>query len=374
LRVSAEGFGTILVILVQARTGRPAVTGFLLSAVLMPYVVSGPVLGRVLDQALRPRRVAVLLAFGYVVAIAALLAAAGRVPLPLAVVAAVAVGCTEPIVVALSGLLPRIVPGSRLSRAYGLESASYNLAGIAGPGLAAAIAAWSGPSVGAEVIVGIAILGMLAMPLLRVPPPPGAEPMVARLDMLTGGLRVLLGNRVLRALTAGTTLGFLGMGGVSVVAILLAEELHKRPSAGGGLLVAFAVGALAGSLCAARWLSARNAEWVVLGGMTGFGCALAVAPAGATLPWAVLWFGLAGACDGPVLAATLMLRQREAPPGRLGQVNTTGGSLKIGAAAVGAALTGVLAGWAGAPGLMLAMAGLQFAGAGLTAALLRRGS
>src|SRR5581483_8537368 len=94
LRVSAEGFGTILVILVQTRTGHAAVTGFLLSAALLPYVVSGPVLGRVLDQAHRPRRVAALLAFGYVVAMAALLAAAGRVPLGLAVAVAIMVGCT----------------------------------------------------------------------------------------------------------------------------------------------------------------------------------------------------------------------------------------------------------------------------------------
>ena len=40
-----------------------------------------------------------------------------------------------------------------------------------------------------------------------------------------------------------------------------------------------------------------------------------------------------------MFAATLMLRQRESPPDRLGQVNTTAGSLKIGASAVGAALT-----------------------------------
>ncbi|MFV2177107.1 hypothetical protein ACFHW2_25645 [Actinomadura sp. LOL_016] len=71
-----------------------------------------------------------------------------------------------------------------------------------------------------------------------------------------------------------------------------------------------------------------------------------------------------------MFAATLMLRQREAPPDRLGQVNTTAGSLKIGASALGAALTALLAGALGADGLLLAIAGCQLAGAALGVVLL----
>jgi hypothetical protein len=75
-------------------------------------------------------------------------------------------------------------------------------------------------------------------------------------------------------------------------------------------------------------------------------------------------------CDGPVLTATMMLRQREAPADRLGQVNTTGGSLKLGAAAVGAALTATFATHTGAPALLLVMGSLQLLGA-LTFSLTR---
>ena len=140
LRVSAEGIGTALVLLVQARTGQAASSGFLLAAVLLPYVVSGPVLGNAMDRVRRTRLFATLLAAGYAIAVALLLLTAGDAPLWLAILAAIAVGCTEPIVVALSSLLPRIVSPTRLTRAYGLESASYNLAGIAGPGLVAGTA------------------------------------------------------------------------------------------------------------------------------------------------------------------------------------------------------------------------------------------
>jgi MFS family permease len=177
-------------------------------------------------------------------------------------------------------------------------------------------------------------------------------------------------NRVLRAVTIATTMAFLGMGGIAVTAVLFAEHLGERADTGGQLIAAFAVGALAGSLAAARWLSARRAEWVLVSGMVAFGAALAAIVLAPNLPWAAAGFVAAGICDGPVFAATLTVRQREAPADRLGQVNTTGGSLKIGSAALGAALTSMLADHVGATGLLLGMAALQLLGALLGALLL----
>ncbi|MCW2901614.1 MAG: putative arabinose efflux permease, family [Streptosporangiaceae bacterium] len=373
--------GTALVLLVEDRTGRAAGAGFLLSAALLPYVVSGPIVGDGLDRTGRPGLRASVLAAAYTVAVALLLALAGNVPTPVALAAAVAVGCLEPVGVALSGLLPRIVPEGRLTRAYGLESASYNVAGIAGPGLVAALAAWAGPQSAGLVVVTFAALGAAAMPLLALtlptrkgtPAAGAARPGRRRAEVLTGGAVVLFGNRPLRAVTVATVLAFAGIGGVPVVAVLLAGHLGAGPAAGGQLLVAFAAGALAGSLASARRLKQRGAEWVVLGAITALGLTLAgAALAAPSLAWAVAWFAAAGVCDGPLLAATLILRQRESPADRLGQVNTTGGGFKLGAAAVGAALTGVLADALGAGGLLLGMAGLQFTGAAAGLVLLRR--
>ncbi|MGH3243743.1 MAG: hypothetical protein ACRDNL_25410, partial [Spirillospora sp.] len=143
------------------------------------------------------------------------------------------------------------------------------------------------------------------------------------------------------------------------------------PSAGGRLLVAMAVGSLVGSLASSRWLTPKHAEPVMLGGLVAFGTSLAALAVAPSLSWATVAFVAAGVSEGPVFAATLMLRQRESPPGRLGQVNTTAGSLKIGASAVGAALTAVFAGVIGPVGLVLAIAGFQFAGAVVGVVLLR---
>ncbi|MFG1998097.1 MFS transporter [Spirillospora sp. NPDC048911] len=437
LRVSAEGGATAIVLAVHARTAHVATAGFLQTAMTLPYILSGPIIGHAMDRVTRPRAVAFALTIGYAIAMSLLLMIAGDSPLGFALMIAAVIGCTEPIVVALTSLLPRFVPVERLTRAYGLEASSYNLAGIAGPGLAAGFAAWLGGGGAGIPIVACAFLGFLALPLLPFRGP-GADGKGARVhepcdhkpdagglggadaiaagggvsgtwvsgtgggeggageggdadggvgggppgvdvggagaglvNVVVGGLFVLADNRVLRALTVATTLAWLGFGGVAVTSVLLAERIGAEPSAGGQMLAAMAVGSLIGSLASARWLSVRHAETVMLAGLVAFGTALgslALAPA---LPWAMIIFLLAGVTEGPVFAATLMLRQRESPPDRLGQVNTTGGSLKIGASAVGAALTGTFADRIGPVGLVLAISACQFAGVVLGFVILR---
>lgn len=366
LRVSAEGAATALVLTVQARTGDAASAGFIQTAMMLPYVLSGPVIGHALDRTGRPRRLVIALAGGYAVATALLMVSAGRSPLVFVLMVAAVVGCVEPVVVALTGLLPRFVPAERLSRAYGLEASSYNIAAIAGPGLAAMVAAFAGGGHTGMVTVTTAALGLLVLPLLRVPPPREVRPKGTRTSLgqvVAGGLSVLGTNRVLRALTVSTMCAWFGYGGFAVAAVLLGQDIGAGPGAGGQLLACFALGSLAGALASSRWLTPGRAERVVAAGLAGFGTAVAALAVVPSLPWAWAVCVVAGLAEGPLFAATLMLRQRESPPDRLGQVNTTGGSLKIGASAGGAALTGVFAGRLGADGLMLGIAAFQFAGA-----------
>jgi MFS family permease len=373
LRVSAEGMGTALVLTVQARTGHAATAGFLQTAMTLPYVLSGPLIGHAFDRTARPRAVAAGLMITYVLASGLLLLAAGNTPLALGLAVALVVGCTEPIVVGLTSLLPRFVPSERLTRAYGLEASSYNLAGIAGPGLAAAVAAGIGGGQAGVPIVACAAVALFGLPLIPFRPPEGDSGGDSSFrSVAVGGLVVLWTNRVLRALTVATTLAWLGFGGVAVTAVLLAQRVGASPSAGGVLLVALAVGSLIGSLASARWLTLKRAETVMLAGLVAFGTALACLALAPSLGWAVAFFLLAGVSEGPVFASTLMLRQRESPPDRLGQVNTTGGSLKIAASAVGAALTGAFADAIGVVGLVIAIACFQFAGVLLGFVILRR--
>ncbi|POM26188.1 enterobactin exporter EntS [Actinomadura rubteroloni] len=370
LRISAEGLATALVLTVQARTGDAATAGFLQTAMTLPYVLSGPVIGHALDRTRRPGRFVAAVAAGYAVAMAALLTIAGDAPLYAALAVALVIGLTEPVVVAVTGLLPRFVPADRLPRAYGLEAASYNVAAITGPALAATIATATAADFSGLPVMAGALLGALALVFLPAPGPAAmparpkraahasahdtgapAPPRPVRPDdrapertgALLGGAQVLLRNRVLRGLTLATTFASVGLGGIAVTTVLLGRRLGGDEASGGRLLVALAAGSLLGSLLSSRLLTARYAEPVMLGGLVAFGTALASLAVVPDILWATVACAAAGLFEGPAFAATLMLRQREAPPGRLGQVNTTAGSLKIGASAIGAALTGALA-------------------------------
>jgi len=68
---------------------------------------------------------------------------------------------------------------------------------------------------------------------------------------------------------------------------------------------------------------------------------------------------VAGLIDGPVLAATLNLRQQLSPEHLRTQVFTTAASLKIGAFAIGSAVAGPASGAVGSRGMLYLVAGGQ---------------
>lgn len=182
---------------------------------------------------------------------------------------------------------------------------------------------------------------------------------------LAAGVRVLWRVPALRAVTVATCVAFLGLGGLPVVAVLLAAQ-RGSADGGGALLTAFAVGGLAGALGLARWRGAPEPRRLALGSLLATAVALAGAAAVPSFPLTVALFALAGLGDGPLLTATLRLRADHAPAAVRTQVFTLGAGLKLTAAAAGAALVGVLARLPAA-GLVLAVAALQ-----LLAALLLR--
>jgi hypothetical protein len=178
--------------------------------------------------------------------------------------------------------------------------------------------------------------------------------------------------------TAGTTIAFAGAGALPVLVIARAEELGSA-TAGAALLAVMAAGALAGSLLLAtsagrpeqfayaRTVRSRPERRVVVS-LVAVGVALA---AGAVAPGLVglgAGLALAGVADGVLFPALLAVRTARSRREERGAVFTTAASVKIGAAAGGAALGGLLVTEAGATAALLAVAALQLAGAVVCAA------
>ena len=359
-RLASEMFSVAIVLFILARTGSARLAGVAVAAATLPTIVTGPLLGAWLDRT--PHRRTVFLGNQLVLAGAtlALLLSVGHVSDLVVVGLAVVAGLPYPVRTGgFSGLIPTLVPSGLLAQAYGVEAASYNVAGIAGPALAGTIAGAISPAwaVGTTVVVSVAALVVL----LRVPIGPVHHEAAATgfSHALREGLRLLTRVPSLRSVTVATTVSQAWVGLLVVAFPLLAEVLGHKRAAGGGLFSVFAVGALIGSTMWSRIAGRVPPEPAVLAGLLVFGGAMAGVAAAPSLVVALLIAGVAGLVDGPVLAATLNLRQQLSPAHLRTQVFTTAASLKIGAFAVGSGLAGPASDWAGARGMLYLVAGGQ---------------
>jgi len=351
-----------LVLLALDRTGSPALSGALVAAATFPQLVSGPLLGAWLDRT--PHRRTVFVAHQLLLAavLTWLVLAVGHAPSWLLVLTAALPGGTAPVLTGgYTGLIAPLVPRPLMQRAYGAEATSYNVAGVGGPALAGAVAAWGSPSAAVLVAAGLALLALV--PLARVPMPAPAPPHGDHLlRAVAAGLRHMAVTPPLRAATVATTLSYGGMGPLPVVLPALAHELGAPAAAGGALFSTFAVGALLSSVSLAARAPRTGPLRLAFLGVLGVGaaaCGLAVVP---TLWLAFLVVGVAGVFESPVVASTLTVRDRHSPPSMRTQVVTTAASIKIGAFALGSGAAGAVVAAHGARAGAWLLAGCQGAG------------
>ncbi|WP_046563856.1 MFS transporter [Micromonospora sp. HK10] len=374
VRLADEGARVALVLLALERTGSAAYGGVLVAALMIPHVVAGPVVGALADAVRRRRLFYPLALLGYGGTLLAAVAVAGS-SRPLSVALVVLAGCLAPVMLGgLTSLLRDLAP-HRLNTAFGLDATSYNLAGIAGPAIAAAVAGLAGATTATAVLVGLVVVGVLVLATLPIPdrpaPPPGRA--AAGRPTPLAAVPLLWRRRRLGAVTLASSVGFLGIGALPVAAALLAGRFGHASYAGLFLAVQSA-GGLVGSLWWARYpLRSQPPERVVVASLLASTVPFALVPAMPSA-WATLpLFALVGVLSGPLFCSVLAVRDREAPPAVHAQVFTLGGGLKTTAAAGGAALAGALTG-AGAGVLLLGIAACQALGAFAGAAVLRRRS
>jgi MFS family permease len=363
-RLADNAAAIALVLLIIARTGDPRLAGLVVGAFSVPTLVTGPVLGAHLD---RMRRKRPLFAANQVLLAAALilvLVVAGHGPGWLLAMFGLCAGLTAPVLTGgYSSLVPLVVPAGALGRANALDSASYDVGGLCGPGLVAAIAGVFGAGAALGAVAAIAAAGLL---LVLVAPMPAVMPAgtpaadgESLLAAVADGLRLLRDCRPLRAVTTAGVISQFFQGPLPVALPLLAVALGHATSDGGWLLTAISAGGLIGSLLSDRLLMWRSGRAVFAGALFGFFACLAAMAAAPDLWGAMALAALAGLADGPSFAATLSVRQRTVPPDRYAQASATGASLKTGAYALGAACVGLLTGLLTARELVLGLAAGQ---------------
>ena len=359
-RLASEMFPVAAVLLVLDRTGRPGLAGAVVAAFTLPAVVTGPVLGAWLDRTSR-RRLA--LASNQVLLTASLLgllAAAGRGPGWVLPALAALAGLTGPLATGgYTSMIPLLVPEPLLARANALEASSFNTAAIAGPAVAGALAAVTGPAsavLAEAVLAALAVAAIARLPRVAVPAGDRPDPLGATIRQ---GLRHLARTPVLRGVTVATAVGMCGTGLLTLALPFWAERLGAGRAGAGYLWAALEAGAIAGALAAARPTAPWPPQRVVLAGLGLFGLAILAWPLAPSFPVALVLVALAGVVEGPSFAATFATRQRWSPPALRGQIFTTAASLKLGAFAIGAALAAPTVARGGVGGTLVAVGAIQ---------------
>jgi len=370
-RAGDEMTGPALLLLGFAVTGRPGTGSALLAGLTVAAAVGGPVFGVLLDRSPRPDRVLTVTLSAYAVGIIAVAAAVGRLPVPLVILMALAAGLFNPAVAGgWTSQLPRIVTGSVLGRGFALDAMTYSAASLAGPALAAVIAATLGARTAvviAAALVALAVPSACSLP--RHPAPQHGGPRSVPRRQVAAGFAAILTRRPLRRATVTSVLSYAGIGMLLVCCPVLGAQRLGGPARGALLISAIAVASLAANAILAHRPRRGRPDrprrgwpdtWVLASTLV---IGMSMAAAALAPGWLILAaVALGGAGEGPQLTALFAVRHRETPARMRGQVYTTAASLKIAGLAAGAALAGPLAGWSVTGCLLIA------AGTGLCAA------
>jgi MFS family permease len=373
-RVADEMFSVGVVLLVLERTGSAALAGALVAAITLPSLFTAPVLGAWLD--LHGRRKALMMLDQGVasVALVAIALGAGRAPDVLMVAIAFAAGLMWPLSFGgYTSLIPVIVPEQLLPRANALEASSFNVALIAGPLLAGAIAALVSPE--ATVLTEAALTATTLVLLVgfdRLDSGPVREA-DSLMQVVRNGLHALVAVPQLFGTTVAGALNLVGAGFLTVAfPFFCVEHLGVERTASAALWAAFAVGSTVGALALVRLQRGREPHVIVLVSLVAFGVLMLSWPLAESLPVAIVLVAIAALADGPGLAATFAVRQDWAPRDLQGQIFTTAAGLKVGAFALGAAVAGPLVTSIGSSGALIASASTCFVGAAAGWLLMRR--
>jgi predicted MFS family arabinose efflux permease len=340
VRLADEGARIALILLALDRLSWRGAGGVLVAALMLPHVVAAPAIGLLVDRARRPARIIGLLAAGFAISLAVTAISLGRPPFGVSVLVLLVGGACGPALTgALSSQLPRLAAPESRSRAFGVDSLTYNIAGIGGPALVGLTAGFADPRSAMLLMVALAAIGAVMVTFLRVrqePSPAGPS--------WAAGIRAIATNRTLATVVLASTAGQLGPGAVPVVIAAAAAAQH-RASAAGLMLTVVAIGALVGSLLwTARPAPAARAPALHMLAMCGHGLPLLVGVVTSNLLWLTAALAVSGFFMGPLVGALFTARHALAPDGLKAQVFTIAAGLKITAVAAGAALLGVMAG------------------------------
>jgi predicted MFS family arabinose efflux permease len=351
-------------------TGSGAAVGLVILCFDLPGVVTGAILGRLLDR-YQPRLVMGLdnLARAALIATIPTLYALGSLHLWHVFVLVLLAGALSPATTAgVRAFVPHLVDDAALDRANALTGTSLQFSYLAGPVAAGfAVARLGGPWALFIDAASFLLMGLLMLTLPTITRQRRVARHVSQ-QVATDrwlGFGALFSLRYVPALTLLSLVFFFSYGPLeAALPVYSGQTLHANADGYGLLWTGFGVGAFAGVLTLTR-LSHRWRPSIALPMIAVlWGALLLPLFFIRQLPLAMLFLGVAGASWAPYTPMETTLLQRLVPVEIRGQVFGARHSLLVAASPLGAALGGVLLQYLSAP-LVIAISGLACILAGL---------
>ncbi|HEX3789081.1 MAG TPA: MFS transporter [Pseudonocardiaceae bacterium] len=331
-----QGMVAVTLLLVAAQHASFGVAGLVVGGYTLGQALTAPLRGRLADR--RGLRVVVPICLvGYLLALLWLMTAASRYPRPDVLVGAALLAglSTPPLSPAMRGLWAHRTPAPLRHAGFALDAAVFDLAMIAGPALASALATGVAPSVALGALLALTVGA--AVVVSRQPRDPAAT--TARSGLL-GALR----SPGLRRLLVTAALANLALSATEVSLTAYARAAGAL-WASGPLLAGVSIGSILGSLLlGSRLPPGPGAAGRLLRLLAGYALGLAVlAAASLFAPLLALAAPLAGLCLGPTLATLFTATAEAAPVGTATEAQSWVNTIMSGGASLGAVLAGFTA-------------------------------
>ncbi|MGW5052118.1 MFS transporter [Actinokineospora sp. NPDC004072] len=361
---------TLIVLLLHVKdSGTYAVVGVLV-AEFVPVTLAAPLAGLLVDR-LPNRRL--MIAGQLLQAGAVLVVTTALHSVPLILVALVVLGCGTAVVnPAAAALVPVICGEDDSARGYswlGVARGTGMLAGSAAGGL---LVAAIGTRDALYVDAGTYLLQAALLTLVRAERDPRGQARTAERGAATAGLRLLMGDPVLRVASLCLAVACLGVMFVDVATVFYVTEVLAGGAVTLGLLhTCWMVGVLTGARLAVRLTSQRAL-------LLGLGTACAVMGLGLLVPAALpvtapaaVGYVVGGAANGVQSVTNQGIVRARSPQRLRGRAFAAAGAVLVGANVLGTVLGGAVVGLLGARPTYL-LAGAMTLCAGVAALLALR--
>jgi MFS family permease len=248
-----------------------------------------------------------------------------------------------------STAIPALVGRKDLVRANGRIMASYSAMGIGGPLIAGAMVSVFNPALALSIDAASFVVSALTLALIRTSfdaPAGGERPRRRVREDVAEGLRYVLGNPVLRSISAMMSLINLFATSIVYSQTVYLAKAHLGADNGqvGLLYAAGGAGVVVTGLLAGRLRRHLSFGQAALGGLMASGAAMIVLAAVGNFWVGMLFWAAVTGCGNMLDINTMSLRQAISPPEMLGRVMSIAqvlawSAIPLGSLAGGAAIS-----------------------------------